>query len=420
MRLWYRLTDLNVDQIGPAIAGRLQGKPFTLALRTQVRAQDGRMLTGDEGLAYPGADPVMDAAGAVQVPAAPSGTQCLMRALTAVYGADDQGTQWAQVKSFLNHRRGRNSLQDYLTEHDLCWDEAQQAGLGMNNVGRTMLLLDYSGVDEIKKDNILLLVNHDLNRYDEVRNHLDKMAKRQQPTQLAIDDSTGYAEGMAGRSTYYGGEASDGHWWDYDVDSWTDGYTWTYDDGTVLYGDTDFDTEGYEYDEEQMMYFLESDEGYAYEDGSFVYYEADANADAAEDDVPIQNIDDADADDLHGDAYKGFRKGKGKGKPFRSFGKGKGKSKFRPFSAAPLARAKAKEKVLAKASPPHTRDSRVKASLITLLSMVAAIVHHRTTPPWTALGKAKVVAKVSASPRATARWQLDPQAVQQVCPWAFS
>jgi hypothetical protein len=75
MRLWYRLTDLNVDQIGPAIAGRLQGKLFTLALRTQVRAQDGRMLTGDEGLAYPGADPVMDAAGNVQVPAAPSGTQ---------------------------------------------------------------------------------------------------------------------------------------------------------------------------------------------------------------------------------------------------------------------------------------------------------------------------------------------------------
>ena len=75
MRLWYRLTDLNVDQIGPAIVGRLQGKPFTLALRTQVRAQNGNMLTGDEGLAYPGADPVLDAQGAVQVPAAPSGTQ---------------------------------------------------------------------------------------------------------------------------------------------------------------------------------------------------------------------------------------------------------------------------------------------------------------------------------------------------------
>ena len=206
MRLWYRLTDLNVDQIGPAIAGRLQGKPFTLAMRTQVRTQDGRLITGDEGLAYPGADAVLDAAGQVQVPATPSGTQCLMRMLTGIYGADDQGTQWAQVKYFLNLRRGRNSLQDYLTEHDLAWDEASSAGLGMNNVGRTMLLLDYSGVEEQKKDNIFLLVNHDLDRYDEVRNHLDKMAKKQQPTQLAIDDSHNYAEGVGSGTTYYGGD----------------------------------------------------------------------------------------------------------------------------------------------------------------------------------------------------------------------
>ena len=31
LRLWYRLTDFDNTQVGPAVAGHLQGRPFTLA-----------------------------------------------------------------------------------------------------------------------------------------------------------------------------------------------------------------------------------------------------------------------------------------------------------------------------------------------------------------------------------------------------
>ena len=34
LRLWYRLTDFDNNQVGPAVAGRLVGRPFTLATPT--------------------------------------------------------------------------------------------------------------------------------------------------------------------------------------------------------------------------------------------------------------------------------------------------------------------------------------------------------------------------------------------------
>ena len=176
MRLWYRLTDLNADQIGPAIAGHLVGRPYTLAMKLSVRAQDGQILRGDEALAYPGADPIADGMGVIQAAAAASGTQVLTRVLTGVYGSDDQADQWAKIKCFFRFRRNRVPLQDYLTEHDLCWDEATSAGFAMNNVGRSCFLLDNCGLPEQQLDNILLLTNHDLERYDEIRSHLDKIA----------------------------------------------------------------------------------------------------------------------------------------------------------------------------------------------------------------------------------------------------
>ena len=190
------------------------------------------MLRGDEALAYPGADPIADGMGVIQAAAAASGTQVLMRVLTGVHGSDDQADQWAKIKCFFRLRRNRVPLQDYLAEHDLCWDEATSAGLAMNNVGRSCFLLDNCGLPEQQLDNILLLTNHDLERYDEIRSHLDKIAKKQQPTQLAINDYEGSAHHAEAAQLY--GDSGD-FWRDYDESSWTDGWVWQYDDGTVLF-----------------------------------------------------------------------------------------------------------------------------------------------------------------------------------------
>ena len=54
LRLWYRQTDLDVSQCGPAVAGRLAGRPFSLAMALRVVRQDGTELRGDAALAYPG------------------------------------------------------------------------------------------------------------------------------------------------------------------------------------------------------------------------------------------------------------------------------------------------------------------------------------------------------------------------------
>ena len=73
MRLWYRLIDLNVDQIRSQIAGRLAGRPYTLAMKLSVRSQDGQIFHGDEALTYLGTDPIMDGMEVTQAAAA-SGT----------------------------------------------------------------------------------------------------------------------------------------------------------------------------------------------------------------------------------------------------------------------------------------------------------------------------------------------------------
>ena len=81
LRLWYRQTELGVEAIGPAVAARLQGRPFNLAMSLSFEDQTGQQLRGDEALAYGGAPATLDAAGNVVVPAVARGIQQLLRFL---------------------------------------------------------------------------------------------------------------------------------------------------------------------------------------------------------------------------------------------------------------------------------------------------------------------------------------------------
>ena len=148
LRLWYRITDLNAEQVGPAVAGRLQGRPFNLAMSLTITDRGGEVLTGDSALAFAGRDPTIDQpTGRITEPALENGLQTLIRVLHHKYGMDDQVNVRDLIDSFLDLRRGRLSLLEYLNEHEYTLDEAtKQAGLGLNNVGRTHFLLKHSGL----------------------------------------------------------------------------------------------------------------------------------------------------------------------------------------------------------------------------------------------------------------------------------
>ena len=89
LRLWYRLTTLLPEQLGPAVTSRLQGRPYDLATSLRLPLPNGQTLLGDEALAFAGQDAIIDqATGAVLQPAVSSGLQQLLRILTQAYGAD--------------------------------------------------------------------------------------------------------------------------------------------------------------------------------------------------------------------------------------------------------------------------------------------------------------------------------------------
>ena len=59
LELWCHSTDKPVSQQGPALAGRLSGRPFNLAMALQLETNAGA-LAGTDALAYPGEDAQLD------------------------------------------------------------------------------------------------------------------------------------------------------------------------------------------------------------------------------------------------------------------------------------------------------------------------------------------------------------------------
>ena len=238
LRLWYRQTELDVEAIGPAVAARLQGRPFNLAMSLSFMNRDGRQLRGDEALAFAGAPAILDGTGTVVQPAIDSGVQQLLRMLERWYGAEEQQTTGATIDGFLDLRRGRLTLLEYLTEHEYLFEEAHALGnFELNNVGKSHFLLKYSGLEQSKIDHLRMLVNQDLDRYEELKNHLERMAKAQGTSQLP------------GAHGYYG-EAGDDwsyhehSYWYWDPEEWIwwfsdDGVTYMVDEDDDDYGDDD-------------------------------------------------------------------------------------------------------------------------------------------------------------------------------------
>jgi len=293
LRLWYRLTDFDNTQVGPAVAGRLQGRPFTLVTEMTIRKQDGTELTGDAALAHPGEE-----AGVGGVPpATQSGLQSLIRTLQNKYGTESQDQQAQDIDDFFDLRRGRHSLLEHLIEFDHRYDHARtSSGLTINNIGLAHMLLKHCMVDHQTKAHVRLLVNNDLNRLDDIKGHLQRLAK------------TASAPGISSNTTYAG------DWTDEAAEEWPE-ETWWPDDSTW-----DEYEEWSEHDDDDESWEWASAAG----DGA-------VTSQAGSESHQGHDAEDEPWDDAQEAAYgKGKRKGKrrfskGKSKGYKAKGKSHGK-----------------------------------------------------------------------------------------------
>ena len=353
LRLWYRQTDVSPESLGPAVAGRLQGRLFDTALGLKFTLVNGNQLVGDEALAFPGTDAVLDPnTGTVLTPAQDNGLRRLLRVLTAQYGADDQQQITGIIDQYDDLRQGRMSLLDYLSEEATLFDDATRlANYGLNDVARTHKLLKHSNLSDDRKGDLLLKLNYDYTRHDDLRRLLEKMAKTKQPNQLPVP--------LGGSSgTHY----TDDGWYYADGDS-----TWYANDLEYVCYQNDM-CEGYynnqdPNDAEHLDYDDAYDEDYYYDDSYDQYYGEvpDASATASQAGMPAaaaapslpaggndlswaatdwsDQSDGWDWASSYGDSsYFGtggydlatlptyWGKGKGKGKRRKGKGKGKGKS----------------------------------------------------------------------------------------------
>ena len=186
LRLWWRQTDLPETSAGPAMAGRLRGTAFQLAMnlsadRLDINTGNRRRMTGDELLSQQAHDPWSHPTTQVLHPEEPAGATILMNALQTEYGVQDQDMSIAALDAFFGHQRGSFAMNDFLSMWKMTFEEANvMADLQMNDVAKSYLLLRSCGLSERAKDDVKMHIGFDLRRFDEMFLMLQRMTTRDQ------------------------------------------------------------------------------------------------------------------------------------------------------------------------------------------------------------------------------------------------
>ncbi|CAE8698987.1 unnamed protein product, partial [Polarella glacialis] len=182
LKLWYRVTDNAEAQLGILVAGRLQGAPQKIALRLRLPrpvAAGGGYDIGDEALIRLSQEQVIDpATNTIVQEYIPSGLQFLCQALRAIYGLQDQDRTTVALDSFYEFRRGHLGLAEFAQEFDHRYESAEdEAGLQMNDTGKTYFFLRGSGLGDKIIEDIKLQMRGDMSRYQEIRTLVLKLAR---------------------------------------------------------------------------------------------------------------------------------------------------------------------------------------------------------------------------------------------------
>ncbi|CAE8606470.1 unnamed protein product, partial [Polarella glacialis] len=182
LKLWYRVTDNAEAQLGILVAGRLQGAPQKIALRLRLPrpvAASGGYDIGDEALIRLSQEQVIDpATNTIVQEYIPSGLQFLCQALRAIYGLQDQDRTTVALDSFYEFKRGHLGLAEFAQEFDHRYESAEdEAGLQMNDTGKTYFFLRGSGLGDKIIEDIKLQMRGDMSRYQEIRTLVLKLAR---------------------------------------------------------------------------------------------------------------------------------------------------------------------------------------------------------------------------------------------------
>ncbi|CAE8632635.1 unnamed protein product, partial [Polarella glacialis] len=182
LKLWYRATDNAEAQLGILVAGRLQGAPQKIALRLRSPrpvAAGGGYDIGDEALIRLSQEQVIDpATNTIVQEYIPSGLQFLCQALRAIYGLQDQDRTTVALDSFYEFKRGHLGLAEFAQEFDHRYESAEdEAGLQMNDAGKTYFFLRGSGLGDKIIEDIKLQMRGDMSRYQEIRTLVLKLAR---------------------------------------------------------------------------------------------------------------------------------------------------------------------------------------------------------------------------------------------------
>ncbi|CAE8697760.1 unnamed protein product, partial [Polarella glacialis] len=153
LKLWYRVTDNAEAQLGILVAGRLQGAPQKIALRLRLPrpvAAGGGHDIGDEALIRLSQEQVIDpATNTIVQEYIPSGLQTTVA-----------------LDSFYEFKRGHLGLAELAQEFDHRYESAEdEAGLQMNDTGKTYFFLRGSGLGDKIIEDIKLQMRGDMSRY---------------------------------------------------------------------------------------------------------------------------------------------------------------------------------------------------------------------------------------------------------------
>ena len=190
LKLWYRIYDGPDEAVGPLVAGRLQGQAQKLAMNLRLIRPDGNFDVGDNALVRLSVDQVIDPMDGVTIlqHAIPSGVQALAHQLREAFGMSDQEHTTSALNAFFEFRRGKLSLQEYASEWDLRYDEAQtRAGLDINPVAKTYLWFRNSGLPNKFIEDVKLQIQGDMSRFAEAKRLALRLSQRGENSTFSTD-----------------------------------------------------------------------------------------------------------------------------------------------------------------------------------------------------------------------------------------
>ena len=198
LRLWYRLYQGPDEQVGPLLAGRLQGRAQKIAMGLKLVRPDGTYDVGDSALVRLSTDEVRDPMdpNVILQHAIPSGVQALANALRETFGQSDQELATHSLEQFFLFKRGKLSMHEYASEWELRYESAQRhSGLEINDVAKSFLFFQSSGLPNKFIEDVKIQIQGDMSRFEEAKRLTLRLSNRSDQHVLSQDLYTDQGKG---------------------------------------------------------------------------------------------------------------------------------------------------------------------------------------------------------------------------------